>query len=323
MDLKGFSTLRPQPPDPRHYDPVAEVAHCGELLERAFQVAAKRDESFLPRVLRIAYRVDQALDFDRDAVLAAIHQQYAKSYPVHHSLQKAVWAGLLLRLEGESEEVRVGALCAALTANLSILTLQSELETQADPLSEEQRKRLWLHPRLSAEMLRKLGVEDEGWLRAVKQHHERLDGSGYPERLSGEDLDNSALALAFGDELSAMITPRGYRESLPPSEALVQMGQSSGETLPQRFVARSLKSLGVYIPGTPVRLKDGSYALVTRRGASPKTPQICLLINRLQKRLYRPQYIDLSESSAPKLERTLPLDAVTVPMSLSLIYGYV
>lgn len=322
VDRKAFSSLRPEPPDPRHYDPVAEVGHCGVLLERALQIAANRDPSFVTRILRIAYRLDAALGFDQEATVAATLLDFEHPYPVHHSLQKAIWAGLLLRLSGEEEDTRVEAFAAALTANISILSLQQQLEHQTTPLDDDQRKRLRLHPKLSAEMLRKLNVEAEGWLQAVEQHHERLDGSGYPQRVEGDDVSRMALALAFGDEFSAMITPRGFRTPHAPSEALVEVGRSCGDRFPADFIQLLLSALGVYMPGSLVKLKDTSLGVVVRRGRDPRLPQVSILENRVGQRLYRPMLIDLDEPQAPKLQGTLPLDAITLPVSLSVLYGY-
>lgn len=319
---KAFRTLRPEDPDPRHYDPIAEVEHCASLMERAYQLAAKRDATFVERILRIAYRVDAAIGFDREATLAAVHLDFRRPYPIHHSLQKAIWAALLVRLRGDEEDVRVETTAAALTANVSILKLQHDLEHQDEALSDDQLSRMRRHPEMSAQLLETLGVEYELWLRVVRQHHERLDGSGYPEGLSGDDVDVRALAVAFGDAFSAMITPRGYRKTVSPTQALAELGRESGSVYPAEFVQRVLSALGVYVPGTLVRLDDGSTGIVIRRGEDPKKPKVVTLITALGQRIFKPVTVDTASQYTPFLERALPVDAVDLPMNLSLIYGY-
>lgn len=319
---KAFRTLRPEPPDPRHYDPIAEVEHCGTLLERAYRLAAKRDTTFVERLLRIAYRIDAAIGFDAEATLASIHLNFERPYPVHHSLQKAIWAALIVRLRGDPEDERIETIAGAITANLSILKLQMELEHQSDALTDEQRARLQRHPAASVQLLQTLGVDYELWLRVVQQHHERLDGSGYPDGLKGDDVDVHALAVAFGDAFSAMITPRGYRKTISPSQALAELGRESGATYPAEFVQRVLSALGVYLPGTLVKLDDGSICVVTRKGADPRSPKTVTLVTSLGQRIFKPTTVDTSSPYTASIERALPLDALDLPMNLSLIYGY-
>ena len=61
----------------------------------------------------------------------------------------------------------------------------------------------------------------------VAQHHERLDGSGYPQGLSGEEILPGARVLAVADVVEAMITHRPYRPALPLEQALAEIGPDS------------------------------------------------------------------------------------------------
>lgn len=305
-----------------NYDPVHAIQEAGKALQRAFRLAARRDEGFTGVIRDLTEQVDQALTFDREASLAATHLDLGLPYPVHHSLQTAVWGGMLLLLQDREDSVRRAVLSAGMTANLSILKLQAELEEQDGPPTDEQRERLRQHPISSARLLRLFEIRDSVWLSAVEQHHERLDGTGYPQGLEGDAVDPNALALAFGDAFSAMITPRGYRKSLAPSQALLELRQFSGTHYPDSFMALVLSRLGLYVPGTLLRLEDTSIAVSLGWGSGPKLPRISILVTSGGRRVFHPEILQTGERGVPDVDRALPLDAIELPMNLSLIYGY-
>src|SRR6185369_7611358 len=86
------------------------------------------------------------------------------------------------------------------------------------------RARMHQHPNLSAELLVRAGVTDPAWLQAVRGHHERLNGSGYPAGLKGEQISSGARILAVADIYSAMEKPRPYRNKAHfPQNALKEI----------------------------------------------------------------------------------------------------
>lgn len=306
----------------QNYDPVHEVQQCAKQLQRVYRLAAQRDASFLELLGDVTERLDTALEFDREAALAASQSDSGLGYPQQHALQTAVWGGVLLALLEEQRAARRSTIAAGLTANLSILALQRELEGQSEPPSDQQREQIREHPRHSARLLEILGVEDPLWIRAVQEHHERLDGSGYPEGLAGEAIARSALALGFAEAYSAMTTPRAHRKSQTPAQALLELRGVSGQHFPEEFVQRLLSMLGLYLPGTLVRLDDGSIAMAVRWGAGPREPQVCVLVAPNGRRIFQPLTVQSGSKGQPAVERGLPLGAVELPMNVSLVYGY-
>ena len=93
------------------------------------------------------------------------------------------------------------------------------------------------HPQQGRELLIELGGFDEQVGRLVLDHHERLDGSGYPRGLSGPELDLETRILAVCDVYDALVSPRVYRAAWSNAKALALLQEESGVAFDPRCVA--------------------------------------------------------------------------------------
>jgi HD-GYP domain-containing protein (c-di-GMP phosphodiesterase class II) len=124
-------------------------------------------------------------------------------------------------------------------------------------------------------MLRAAGVDDVAWLTAVAQHHERPDGSGYPD--GQREVDELATALRHIDVFMAKMAPRALRAPVPIQLAARQLFQEDGAG---PVSAAIVKEFGIYPPGELVELKSGELAVVVRRSDNARTPQAASITNR-------------------------------------------
>ncbi len=90
---------------------------------------------------------------------------------------------------------------------------------KAGPLNTEERKIIRMHPEQGAKICEKL-KSIRGAIPVIRHHHERLDGSGYPDQLSGEEIPLLARIMTIVDIYDALTTTRSYRKRLPPEVAL-------------------------------------------------------------------------------------------------------
>jgi HD-GYP domain-containing protein (c-di-GMP phosphodiesterase class II) len=131
------------------------------------------------------------------------------------------------------------------------------------------------HPAKGAEMLRAAGVEDEVWLSAVLQSHEKADGSGYPNRST--DPSDVARLLRATDVFMAKISPRAVRAPMAIQQAARQLFQ---EDQGSPVAAAIVKEVGIYPPGELVQLKSGEQAVVVRRTGNASTPLAASITDR-------------------------------------------
>ena len=135
------------------------------------------------------------------------------TYSTVHALHCASICSLIAAKQGWGQEKTRGLIGAALTMNIGILELQDALAQRPDGPTVSERMLISQHPAIGAYMLRAAGIVDEQWLSAITQHHEDLDGNGYPSRMNNPiDL---ARILRHVDVFTAKHSPRSGRAALP------------------------------------------------------------------------------------------------------------
>jgi putative nucleotidyltransferase with HDIG domain len=140
------------------------------------------------------------------------------------------------------------------------LSVPSEILSKPGPLDDDEFAVIKEHPERGRELLAELGGFDEAVRRLVHDHHERLDGSGYPRGLRGKELDISTRILAVCDVYDALVSERAYRPPWSQEQALDLLRDGAGI----EFDARCVEALE-HVLGTRERVEQRA----ALRGASP------------------------------------------------------
>ena len=240
--------------------------------------SAQDEPGFPQRADELARHIVALTERDADIALYLAVRQDPKRlsiYGLAHAVHCALVCLLMARRMGWDEDKVLTLMKAALTMNIATLDLQGRLAAQGVPPTPGQAAILAEHPSKGAEMLRAAGVDDESWLQAVAQHHERPDGSGYPVHIS--DPSDMAQALRHVDVFMAKISPRAIRAPLSIQAAARELfAQDRGG----QMAAAIIKEFGIYPPGDLVKLKSGEQAVVVRRGASASAPLAASITDR-------------------------------------------
>jgi HD-GYP domain-containing protein (c-di-GMP phosphodiesterase class II) len=134
-------------------------------------------------------------------------------------------ARIAARLGLDEEQVELTRLAASLH-DLGKLAIPEEILRKPGPLSETERLVLERHPHIGFRMLESLGVDPVAdW---VLHHHERWDGSGYPDSLGGAEIPLGARIIFVADAYDAMTSDRVYRARLAEDEAIDELSRCSG-----------------------------------------------------------------------------------------------
>lgn len=231
----------------------------------------------------ISNQIKNCCQKNANATLAAIHLSKEFSYSVLHPLHTAILCELLMRRLSFTDDQQQTIMSAALTMNVGMFELQNQLYSQTDPLTESQKLAINDHPEKSASILKDSGVTDSHWLTIVRQHHERIDGEGYPLRLSENNIHQGAKVLALADMYSAMITTRSYRKPIMAQKALKDIFTKRGKSVDDKLAQMLIREVGIYPPGSFVKLVNGDTAIVIKRSIAKKggttAPAVCSIIS--------------------------------------------
>jgi putative nucleotidyltransferase with HDIG domain len=145
------------------------------------------------------------------------------------------------------------------------------------------------------------------------EHHLRLDGSGYPERVSRAQLNIATMLCSISDVYDAMRSQRIYQQAFPTDRILAVLKQNDSRQFDQHLVRRFVQLIGIYPVGTLVRLDSGDIAVVLQVYApDPFRPRVRVIFSRDGHRLDLPYEVNLWATSAEtggQLSVAAPVDA--------------
>ncbi len=255
-----------------------------------------------------------------DASLAAVQLMPHLNYATLHAMHCAMLLCAVAEPLGIDSADQDHLLAAALTMNVGMQRMQNQLFHQAQPLSEEQHALIEQHPAQSVAALRQAGVTDETWLALVLQHHESWDGKGYPQHLDRDAIHPHAHLLHLVDLLAAKLTRRSYREPLLPNVALAQLFRD--DLVDKRAVTAFIKVLGVYPPGTLVKLESGDIAIVLKRTDRGDAPRVGVMMTSGRLPVWPPVQRDTVSKGARVAEAVSPTKLNLKLPSAARIWGY-
>ncbi|HLZ27155.1 MAG TPA: HD-GYP domain-containing protein [Chloroflexota bacterium] len=128
--------------------------------------------------------------------------------------------------------------------------IQNEVLMKPGPLTDDEREHMCIHPEVGSSMLASFSLFRE-CARYVRGHHERWDGTGYPDGLAGETIPLGARIIAVADAFDAMTTTRPYRKAMPIYEAYRRLEESAGAQWDARVITAFLRLLDTTPLGRP------------------------------------------------------------------------
>lgn len=283
------------------------------LLRRAGEEPASSATDVLPRLMSLGERVTSLVRAQPDEslfILVQLLYDGQSPYCASNALAAAALTELLGPLAGLPAAQQVPLRQAALTMNLAMARLQDELALQKAPPAEHQRASIAEHPTQGHQRLQALGVQDTGWLDLVLHHHETPDGKGYPGGLQVDSLPLQMLRLA--DRFVARISPRRSRTSLSARQA-VRAHYLELRDNPSQLGHLLVRRLGLYLPGSYVKLRNDEVAVVVRITDAVDKPTVLSILNKDGLPYGTPR---LRETWAPEFQIVEPVLAEKVKLRL-------
>jgi HD-GYP domain-containing protein (c-di-GMP phosphodiesterase class II) len=140
----------------------------------------------------------------------------------------------------------------------------------------------------------------------IAQHHERIDGSGYPKGLKGSEIGIYGKMAAIADSFAALITPRAYANASAPQDALMNLYEWSGTSFHEPMVEQFVQAIGVFPVGSMIELTTGEIGVVVAHNRIRRLePKVLVLSNPDKSPLAQPLERDLYREGKAKGSKPL------------------
>jgi putative nucleotidyltransferase with HDIG domain len=266
--------------------------------------------------------LDLCISEPASALLLSTMRSHSE-YTFYHSVNSCILAlamGRLLGL-GDADLVLLGM--GALLHDIGKLSLAPALLHSPDRLTPPQQEEMERHPLVGAEAILSASQPGQEVVAAVAlEHHARFDGTGYPPlahcrqplaagaAVAGQRLHLFSRLVAVADAYDAITSRRSYRRAQAPGRALQTLLEGAGSWWDPDIVLAFIQLMGLYPPGSLLRLQDGRVVVVTGPAAQPdECPPALLVIDAGGRRAVDPEPVVFDHDAVADLLTPGQVDA--------------
>jgi cyclic di-GMP phosphodiesterase len=289
------------PPEPRvsveHELVAAGKAYSGSKLALEDTFAAIRAGKLLDpgKVKEAVADITESVLRNPDALQLFSRLEEKGEYTLGHALDVSVYMSTFGRfLEMDHDEiVTLGYL--GLLQDIGKLRVPNNLIEKRDRLNTEEFEEAKKHVQYSVELLEKTPNIPPELPRLAALHHERYDGSGYPNGLKGDQIGKIGAIAAIVDTFDALTMKRPYAEPVAPSAALSMLYKWRGAFFDSTLVEQFIRCIGVFPVGSVVELNSGEVGIVFAQNYEKRLQPRVMVIRDAKGQPLRPQKVlDLS-----------------------------
>lgn len=217
----------------------------------------------------------ESLDRNPNALLCMTHLKEKDEYLLEHSLNVGILMGAFGKfLQLDPDTINELAL-AGMLHDIGKIEIKDTILLKPAKLTDDEMAIMKSHVNKGLDAIQSMVGVSDVVLSVVAQHHERLDGSGYPHSLEADDIDLYGRMIAIVDCYDAMTADRCYKKGMPPNQALKILLKSSQSELDRELVSKFIKHIGIHPVGSLVKLGSEKLSLVTEHNNdAPLCPKV-------------------------------------------------
>jgi len=209
-----------------------------------------------------------------------VYDESAKSYIINHTMRSTVIAiAIALQLHMPlSQMIDLGI--ASILHEIGMLSLPPQLYMTQRKLTPGERKKIKTHPIEGLKIIQKLDFSGSIQM-GILQHHEKENGSGYPQAISGEKITNIAKIISVACSFEAITSPRNYKSEKTSFDAMLEMLKNENHQYDETIIKALLYSVSLFPIGAYVYLRNGKIGIVIDvNPENPKCPIVQLLLDK-------------------------------------------
>jgi HD-GYP domain-containing protein (c-di-GMP phosphodiesterase class II) len=267
-----------QPPIRRELKQEA-VSSVQQVFEMFDQTAQNINVSSINQTMAVSKKLVNALKSNKEAKLSIANLKLYDDYTYNHSFGVSVLSiAIGLALELKTNDLYELGFCALLH-DIGKMSVPIEIISKPSKLTPEEFEIVKKHPAKGAEFFLRHNLANRRICAGVLSHHEKFDGTGYPNGLSGEDIPLFGRIISIADVYDALTSVRPYRQPSSPPEAIEYIMGSSGNAFDLTIVEAFLKKVSPYPVGSCVKLSNGEIAIIVQQNELHPLRPIIRLFN--------------------------------------------
>ena len=300
----------------------AAVQSLAEGIDEMFNDVSRGQGLNVVRVKRSVEPMIDSITRNPDACIWLARMKQEDQYTYQHSLGASIWAVALGRQLGLPKADLRSLAIGGLLFDVGKLRVDPALLRADRSLTDDEFDQVRGHVALGVSMIQDSGLMNTDVLAMVQSHHERHDGSGYPEGLAGDDIPIFARIAAIVDCYDAITSHRSYARAIPPSTAIKMLYEWKDIDFQAELVEEFIQAVGIYPAGTLVELSSGEVAVVVAEYRTRRLrPQVMILLDSNKQPLTEIRTIDLlnekqtADGQPLDIVSSLEADAYGIDMS--------
>ena len=223
----------------------------------------------------------------------------------------ALTLGRSMRLPREHMEA-LGT--ATLLQDIGMLAIPGEIINKKEPLTADETKVLKGHVDASLKMLKQTGNFSTEVTQVVHKHHERRDGSGYPQGISGDEVGTLSSISGIVDSYQSGTSERPYRKAKTSFQILMELYGDRDNTFESGVVEHFIQCIGIFPIGSFVELNTREIGVVVNRHSTQQLkPTVQIVINPAGERIKKPETVDLANQRSEQGQPTRLVTKVVDP----------
>ncbi len=241
------------------------------------------------------------------ALLSLCRIKAADTYTFQHSVSICALLVSFSHALGMDEATVHEAGLGGLLHDLGKMKIPPEVLNKPGRLTEEEFTLMKTHATLSRDLLSAVPGISAMVIQIASEHHEKMDGSGYPRGIFGAEISQSGRMAAIVDVYDALTSNRVYHKGMEPSEVLKKLLEWSGSHLDGELVQQFIRTLGIYPVGSLVRLSGGRLAVVIEQGEDLLRPIVRVVYDTGREIRLQPRDLHLAHATEQIVDYEDPL----------------
>lgn len=273
---------------------ASKLHEQGKAIQKLLLASVQKETPFdasIPKAF--SSKLVESVDRNPDALLCLTKIREKDDYLLEHSLNVAILLANFGKFLGMSEEEVQDLSYAGFLHDLGKIKIPDEILHKPGRLTDSEMDIMKGHVKHGVDYLKETDIA-QPLIQAISEHHERLDGLGYPAGTKGDDISKAGRMLAIADMYDALTADRVYKAGMSSQKAFSILMNDAPTRLDKSLVQQFIKCLGVYPVGSLVLLSNERLAMVLEQKGSPLTPLVKVFYSVRNSHYLTPKDIDLS-----------------------------